>query len=191
MNALVPLPVETTPVALVNRAALAQRIAPLLREREANRRALRIALDRFDPPPPPAELTVIYRGPFETIEVDLDGEALRDQLEDFSPNSRRGRRIRELLRLHDEHEAQVDADRDASGVSAAIAERDRIAGELETAADAAGALEVVGIADVALRAAALIATDADYARKPAAGVLKALLEVAGAMSEREPLCPRP
>jgi hypothetical protein len=60
------------------RAALAQRIATLVREREVNRKALRIARARFDPPPQPAELTVNYRGPFGSIEVDVDGEELRE-----------------------------------------------------------------------------------------------------------------
>jgi hypothetical protein len=39
------------------RAALAQRIATLVREREVNRKALRIPRAQFDPPPQPAELT--------------------------------------------------------------------------------------------------------------------------------------
>ena len=37
----------------------------------------------------------------------------------FSPQSRRGRRLRRLLRLHDEHCARVWRAREASGIGAA------------------------------------------------------------------------
>ena len=43
MNALVPLPVDATPVSCMSCAATAQRILSPLREREANRKALRAA----------------------------------------------------------------------------------------------------------------------------------------------------
>jgi hypothetical protein len=41
VNALVPLPVAAEPVSGVSRAAIAKRIAALLREAEANKTALR------------------------------------------------------------------------------------------------------------------------------------------------------
>ena len=53
MNALVPLPVAVATVSRVSRAAIAQRIAALLREHEANKKALRAASKRFNPPPTP------------------------------------------------------------------------------------------------------------------------------------------
>jgi hypothetical protein len=78
------------------RAAIAQRIAGLLREREANQKAMRAASARFNPPATPAP-TVTYRGPFGPIEIDVDGDWIRELLPDFSPRSRRGKRLRKLL----------------------------------------------------------------------------------------------
>jgi hypothetical protein len=78
----------------------------LLREREDNRKALRAAGARFKPPLTQAP-TVTYRGPFAPIEVDVDPDWIREMLPDFSPRSRRGRRLRKLLRLHDEHYAAL------------------------------------------------------------------------------------
>ena len=59
----------------------AQRIAGLLREREANQKAMRAASARFNPPATPAP-TVTYRGPFGPIEMDVDGDWIRELLPD-------------------------------------------------------------------------------------------------------------
>ena len=106
--------------ASLSRADLAQRIASLLLVREANHQALRVARAGFNPPPRPAELTLTYRGPFGPIGIDADSEWLRELLPDFSPRSRRGRRIRRLLRLSEEHHRSMWAEREASGVGALI-----------------------------------------------------------------------
>lgn len=181
MNALVPLPVDATRVSCVSRAAIAQRISSLLREREANREALRAASARFKSPKTPAP-TVTYRGPFGPLEVDVDPDWIREMLPDFSPRSRRGRRLRKLLRLHDEHYAALWADREASGVGPLIDEQKRIEGELEAPAKEACSLGRHSVGHVALQAASLMAAKLgsyhDY--KPAPAVLQALLEVAGA-----------
>ena len=152
----------------------------MLGERNANQKALRTARARFNPPPTPAELTVTYRGPFGPIEVDVDGEELREMLSDFSPRSRRGRRLRRLLHIYDNHRTRVWADREASGLAAAMEERNRIHGELEAAAKAACGLGGLGVADVALQAATLIAAKPDSYQdcRRAAAIVQALLEVA-------------
>ena len=67
---------------------------------------------RFKPPQTPA-LTVTYRGPFGPLEVDVDPDWIREMLPEFSPRSRRGRRLRKLLRLHNVHYAALWADREA------------------------------------------------------------------------------
>ena len=157
MNAPFALAPAATPAPL-SCADLAQRIASLLLEREANQKALRAARARFNPPPRPAELTVTYRGPFGSIAVDVDGEDLREMLPEFSPRSRCGRRLRRLLRLHDEHEARFRAERLASGAAAAMDERSRIESELMAAAEAACRLGVDNAGDLALHAAATLAT---------------------------------
>jgi hypothetical protein len=103
----------------------------------------------------------------------------------FSPRSRRGRRLRRLLRIHDDHYARVWADREASGVAAAVDERRRIEEDLQAAAR--GAFDQGGhsVADVALQAAALLAVKLgsyhDFKRAPA--VILALLEIAGGPGE--------
>jgi hypothetical protein len=179
VNALVPLPVAASPVS--SRAAIAQRIAALLGEREANQRALRAASARFKRPPTPAP-TVTYRGPFGPIEIDVDGDWVRELLPDFSPRSRRGKRLRNLLQLHDEHYAQLWADREASGVGPLVEEQKRIEAELEAVAKEACSLGGHSAADVALQAAALLAARLCnyYDCKAAPAVLEALLEVVGA-----------
>jgi hypothetical protein len=58
---------------------IAQRIAALLREREANNRALKTASERFIAPPAP-ELTMTYRGPLGSIDLDGDDEWLREKV---------------------------------------------------------------------------------------------------------------
>jgi hypothetical protein len=178
MNALVPLPVAAVPVS--SRAAIAQRIAALLREREANQKALRAASTRFKRPATPAP-TVTYRGPFGPIEIDVDGDWIRDLLPDFSPRSRRGRRLLKLLRLHDEHYAQLWADREASGVGPLVDEQKRIDAELEAVAKEACSLGGHSAADVALQAASLLAAKLSsfHDFKAAPAVLEVLLEVAG------------
>ena len=98
---------------------------------------------------------------------------------EFSPRSRRGRRLRRLLRLHDEHYAQLWADREASGVGPLIDEQNRIERELEAAAKEACSLVGHSVASVALQAASLIAVKLSsyYDCKAAPAVLMALLEV--------------
>ena len=111
MNALVSLPIVQATASL-NRAVIAQRIVALLRERDANRKAMRAADAGFNSPPAPAALTMTYRGPLGPIEIDADPDWLRELLPDFSPRSRRGRRIRRLLRLSEEHHARMWAERE-------------------------------------------------------------------------------
>jgi hypothetical protein len=109
MNALVPLPVDATPVSCRSRIAIAHRISSLLCELEANQKALAAAASTFDLPPTPDELTVTYRGPFGPIQVGVDPEWIRELLADLSPRSRRGRRLRRFVRLHEEHYARLSA----------------------------------------------------------------------------------
>jgi hypothetical protein len=52
--------------------ALAQFIAGLLGERDANERALKAAAAAFDLPPTPRELMMTYRGPLGPIKVEVD-----------------------------------------------------------------------------------------------------------------------
>jgi hypothetical protein len=85
------------------RIAISRRIATLLREREANKEALEAASARFSLPPEPAELKATYRGAFGPLKIEVDPEWIREMLPDCSPRSRRGRRLRKLLRLHEEH----------------------------------------------------------------------------------------
>ena len=82
------------------------------------------------------------RGPFGPIQVDIDPEWLRELLTEFSPLSRRGRRLRKLLRLHDEHYAALWADREASGVGPLIDEQNRIEREPEAASKEACSLAI-------------------------------------------------
>ena len=181
MNALAPIPIDATPVSHVSSVAIAQRISSLLRERDANRNAMPAASARFKRPLTPAP-TVTYRGAFGPIEVDVDGDWIRELLPDFSPRSRRGRRLRKLLRLHDEHYAALWADREASGVGPLIDEQKQIEGELEAAAKEACSLGGHSIGHVALQAAALLAVKLSsyYDCETAPAVLQALLQVAGA-----------
>ena len=126
--------------------------------------------------------TVTYRGPFGPLEVDVDPDWIRELLPDFSPRSRRGRRLRKLLRLHDEHYAALWADREASGVGPLIDEQNRIEGELEAAAKEACSLVGHSIGHVALQAASLMAVKLGsyHDCKRAPELLRALLKVAGA-----------
>jgi hypothetical protein len=185
MNALAPLPVAAATVSGMSRATIAQRIAALLREHQANKTALRAASKRFNPPATPPELSVTYRGLFGPIGVDVDPDWIRELLPDFSPRSRRGRKLRRLLRIHEAHYARVWADREASGVGAAVDAKQRIEEDLQSAAQAALTREGSSVADVALQAAALLAVKLgsyhDFRRAPA--VILALLEVAGGQAE--------
>jgi hypothetical protein len=185
MNALAPLPVAAKPISGVSRAAIAQRIAALLREHEANAAALRAASKRFNPPPTPPELSVTYRGLFGPIGVDVDPEWIRELLPNFSPRSRRGRKLRRLLRIHEAHYARVWADREASGVGAAVEAQQRISEALRAAAKAAFDQGGHSVADVALQAAALIAVKLgsyhDFKHAPV--VISALLEIASGQTE--------
>jgi hypothetical protein len=132
---------------------------------------------------------VTYHGPFGPIEIDVDDDWIRDLLPDFSPRSRRGRRLRKLLRLHDEHYAQLWADREASGVGPLVDEQKRIESELEAVAKEACNLGGHGVADVALQAASLLAAKLSsyHDCKAAPAVLEALLEVAGEEADHDHL----
>jgi hypothetical protein len=180
MNALAPLPVAAEPVSPMSRAAITKRIAALLSEHEANKKALRAASARFKLPRTPPELSVTYRGLFGPIGVDVDPDWIRDLLPSFSPRSRRGRKLRRLLRIHETHYARVWADREASGVAAAVEDKRRIEEDLQSTAEGAFDREGHSVADIALQAAALIAVKLgsyhDFKRAPA--VILALLEVA-------------
>jgi hypothetical protein len=158
--------------------ALAQRIASLLREREANERASEAAASTFDLPETPAELMMTYRGPLGPLKVEVDPDWIRDVLPDFSPFSRRGRKLRRLLRIHERHYARMWADREASGIGPLIEERRRIKDEIEALATEACSLGGSSWALAALQAAAL-SCQADGVRDVPAALL-ALLEVAGA-----------
>jgi hypothetical protein len=168
------------------RITISRRIATLLREREANKEALEAASARFSLPPEPAELKVTYRGAFGALKIELDPEWIREMLPDCSPRSRRGRRLRKLLRLREEHNALIWAGRQISGIGPLVEERKRIEEELEAVAKEARTLDasrpVSGPANAALRAAALLAVKlgAFYEHKEAPAVLEALLKVAGA-----------
>ena len=83
------------------RITISRRISTLLLEREANKEALRAASARSSLPPEPAELKVTYRGAFGPLKIDVDPEWIREMLPDCSLRSRRGRRLRKLLRLHE------------------------------------------------------------------------------------------
>jgi hypothetical protein len=172
------------PSSCVSHAALAQRIAELLREHEANKTALRAASKRFNSPPTPSELSVTYRGLFGPIAVDVDPDWIRDLLPNFSPRSRPGRKLRRLLRIHEAHYARLWADRDASGMGAAVEAQERVSEAIRASATAALDLGGHRVADVALQAAALLAVKLgsyhEFKRAPA--VISALLEVA---NERE------
>jgi hypothetical protein len=167
------------------RAAIAQRIVALLNEREANAKALRAASARFKRHATPAP-TVTYRGPFGPIEIDVDGDWIREALPDFSPRSRRGRRLRKLLRLHDEHYAQLWADREASGVGPLVDEQKRIEAELEAAAKEACSLGGHSVADVALQAAALLAVKLVPATTTARPLRRSYRRCSGSQARRLP-----
>jgi hypothetical protein len=164
------------------RITISRRIATLLREREANKEALEAASARFLLPPAPTELTVTYRGPFGPLKIEVDPEWIREMLPDCSPRSRRGRRLRKLLRLHEEHNALIWTGRQISGIGPLVEERKRIEGELEAVAKEARTLDASGPYNAALRAAALLAVKlgAFYEHKEAPAALEALLKVAGA-----------
>jgi hypothetical protein len=156
-------------------AAIAQRITGLLREREANRKAVRAAADKWDLPPTPPELLVTYRGPLGPLKVEVDPDWIREMLPNFSPLSRRGRRLQKLLRMHEEHSARVSADREASGLGALVDERARIERELEAAVTEACSLGGHGVADADMA----MKLDCYHDRERAPAVLLALLEVVG------------
>jgi hypothetical protein len=81
----------------------------LLREPEGNKKAMRAARKRFNPPSP--ELSFTYRGLFGPIVVDVDPHWILNSrvASNFSPRSRRGRKLRRLLCIHEAHYARVSA----------------------------------------------------------------------------------
>jgi hypothetical protein len=158
--------------------ALAKRIGELVLQREANRKALDAAADVFELPPTPRELVATYRGPFGSMLVEVDPDWLRETIPVLSPRSRRGRQLRRLLRIHEEHNARVWADREASGLGALIRERERIERELKAAVEEVCDLEGSGAARLALQAATLLVKGDGVRDVPTA--LLALMEVAGA-----------
>jgi hypothetical protein len=173
---------DATLIDAQGRAALVRRIATLLRERKANQKAMLAAEARFNPPAAPAELTVIYYGALGAIEIDVDPDLIREQLPNVSPRSRRRRRLRQLLRMHEEHFARVWADREASGVAMAQDELQRIADGLRNVAKVALASRRRDAAGVALQAAALLAAElgrrSDGFARHALWIVQALLDVA-------------
>jgi hypothetical protein len=158
-------------------AAIAKRIGYLILQREANQKALTAAAAGFDLPPTPAELMVTYRGPLGPLKVEVEPDWIRDVLADVSPRSRRGRRLRKLLRLHDAHYSALWAAREASGIGPLIDERERIKRELDASAEEICDLEGHGAAYLALQAAKLLVAG-DGVRDITAALL-ALLEVVG------------
>jgi hypothetical protein len=98
----------------------------LLHEREANKEALDAASARFLRPAEPVELRVTYRGAFGPLKIEVDPEWIREMLPDCSPRPRRGRRLRKLLRLREEHNALIWAGRQISGIGPLVEERKRI-----------------------------------------------------------------
>ena len=154
------------------RITISRRIATLLREREESREALRAASARSSLPPEPAELKVTYRGPFGPLKIDVDPEWIRERLPELA-GSRRGRRLRKLLRLHEEHNALIWAGRQISGVGPLVEEKRRIEDELEAVAKEVRTLDasrsVSGPANAALRAAALLAVKLGGILRPQGG----------------------
>jgi len=137
---------------------------------------------RFSLPPEPAELKVTYRGAFGPLKIEVDPEWIREMLPDCSPRSRRGRRLRKLLRLHEEHNALIWSGRQISGIGPLVEERKRIEEELEAAAKEARTLDASRPANASLQAAALLAVKfgAFYDHRETPAVLQALLDFAGA-----------
>jgi hypothetical protein len=168
------------------RITISRRIATLLHEREANKEALDAASARFLRPAEPVELRVTYRGAFGPLKIEVDPEWIREMLPDCSPRPRRGRRLRKLLRLREEHNALIWAGRQISGIGPPGRGEEADRRELEAVAKEARTLDasrpVSGPANAALRAAALLAVKlgAFYEHKEDPAVLKALLKVAGA-----------
>jgi len=158
------------------RAALAKRIGALVLQRETNRTA--IDANQFKLPPTPRELVATCQGPFGPVRVEVDADWLRERLANVSPRSRRGRQLRRLLRVHEEHYTRVWMEREASGLGALIAEREQIERELKAATEEVCDLEGQGAARVALKAATLLVKGDGVRDVPEA--LLALLEVAGA-----------
>jgi hypothetical protein len=78
-------------------------------------------------------------------------------LPESSPRSRRGRRLRKLLRLYDEHYAALWADREPSGVGPLVDEQKRIENELEGTSKEACRLGGHSVGHIALPAAPLLA----------------------------------
>ncbi len=159
-------------------AAMAKRIGELVLRREANRKAIDAAADRFKLPPTPRELLATYRGPFGSVHVEADPDWLRETISGLSPRSRRGRQLRRLLSLHEEHYTRVWMDREASGLGALVDEHERIERDLKAAAAEVCDLESSGEARAALQAATLL-VKGDGARDVPTALL-GLLEVAGA-----------
>lgn len=157
--------------------ALARRITGLLHERDANEKAVGAALSGFRLPPTPPELMMRYRGPLGDLKIEADGEWLRDLIPHSSPLSRRGRRLRRLLRIHEDFYARVNADRKALA-GPLFAERRRIERELEAAAAEVCDLEGSGAGHAALQAATRLVR-ADGVRDVPTALL-ALLKFAGA-----------
>lgn len=186
MNAMAPLPIEAIETSQ-DRTVLAQRIATLLREREANQKALRAAAARFNPPPKPDELTVIHRGLLGEVEIDVDPDWIREQLAHVSPRSRRGRRLRQVLRLADDHYIRVWSDRETYGFAAAWDQSQRLEDALRDVGKAALAWPRPDAAGVALQAAALLAAElagrADEFARHALRIVPALLDVAANAAE--------
>jgi hypothetical protein len=116
---------------------VAERIAGLLAEIDDARNDMRACAARFKHRAAPPELTVTYRGPLGPIEVDVESDWIRDVLAGLSPHSRKGRRLRKLLRASEAHWSRVWADREASGFAAAHARYEALESDLRATAETA------------------------------------------------------
>jgi hypothetical protein len=154
---------------------------------QANKEALEAASARFPLPPPPAELTVTYRGPFGPlkIEVDVSGYArcfqtarrAPDAAGDSASSCACTRNTTLSFGPVARCQASVPWSRRGSGSKRTWKRWQR---RLVLTLDVSRA--VSGMANAALRAAALLAVKlgAFYEHKEAPAVLEALLKVAGA-----------
>lgn len=180
MNALAPLP----PAARnADPAGLAQCIAALLGEREEAAKSVRAAGRRFDAVPLPPPLTLRFSGPFGALSIEVEPDYLREQLPRYSPSSSRGRRLRRLLGNYDKHRARLWAARETSGFAAAWEAAKRVHDGMRQVTALVLAQEPHSNADVALRAAALLACEltdrpGGYLAEHAPDVISGLLDFA-------------
>jgi len=75
---------------------VAERIAGLLADLEEARNRMRVSAGRFKHRAAPPDVSVTYRGPLGPIEVDAEGDWIREVLPGLPPRSRKARRLRKL-----------------------------------------------------------------------------------------------